>query len=226
MIKMNLFFVAILLLSTSPLLAQFGVQGGAVFSKVKFQGDDGGGGTVTEKFDIKTGFTIGAFYRKQLGGVLALQPEVNWMQRGGKQAESLYEIDLILNYLEVPVYLLYNGGNTSGFFAGLGPAFNFAMSGKYKFSSGGSSSEEDINFGSDPDDDFKGFFMAINGMAGYQLANGINVNAFVSQSITNNAPDDDYDSKTSLFNFGIRVGYMFGGSEEARSAKVRVKQVL
>lgn len=223
---MNLFLVAALLFCTSPLLAQFGAHAGAVFSSLKFEYDDGDE-MDEEKFDSKAGFTGGLFYRKQLGGVLALQPELNWMQKGGKQSESIgsqsYDIDLILNYLELPVYLLYNGGNTSGFFAGVGPAFNFAMSGKYKFDG----DSEDINFGSDPDDDLKGFYMAINGMAGYQLANGINVNAFVSQSITNSAPDDEGgDYKAKLFNFGVRVGYMFGGGEEARNSKVRIKQVL
>jgi hypothetical protein len=122
---------------------------------------------------------------------------------------------------------LYTGGNSSGFFAGIAPSFNFAMSGKTKYSFGGETEEEDINFGSDPDDDLKGFFMAINGMAGYQLQNGININAFLSQSITNSAPDDaGGDYKAKLFSYGLRVGYMFGGGEEARNAKVKLKQVL
>jgi hypothetical protein len=228
--KMNLFLVAALLFCTSPLLAQFGAQAGALFTTLKFEGDDGDGGTITEKFDTRTGFNAGLFYRKQLGGILALQPELNWMQKGGKQSESLldqnYEIEITLNYLELPVYLLYTGGNTSGFFAGIGPAFNFAMSGKYKTSFGSESGEEDINFGSDEGDDIKGFYMAINGMAGYQLQNGININAFVTQSITNSAPDDGDDTKASLFGFGVRVGYMFGGGGEARNSKVRVKQIL
>lgn len=228
--KMNLFLVVILLMSTSPLLAQFGAHAGAVFSSLKFEYDDGDGGTEEDKFDTRTGFTAGLFYRKQLGGVLAVQPELNWMQKGGKQSMSeqgfTYDVDLILNFIEVPVYLMYTGGNTSGFFAGVGPAFNFGMSGKVKASFDGETEEEDINFGSGEDDDLKGFHMAVNGIAGYQLNNGININAFISQSITNSAPDDSGDSKASMFNFGLRVGYMIGGGEEARSAKAKLKQVL
>lgn len=148
------------------------------------------------------------------------------MQRGGKQSESGVDVDLIMNYLEVPVYLLYTGGNASGFFAGIGPSFNFAMSGKVKYKIGDEEDEDDIDFGGDEDDDFKGFYTAINVMAGYQLQGGLNVNAFLSQSVTNSAPDDSYDSKAKLFSFGVRVGYMFGGGEAARSSKVRVKNVL
>lgn len=119
--KMNLFLVAIFLLSTCSLFAQFGAHVGGVFSSVKFEINDLGEDD-EEKFDSKAGFTGGLFYRKQLGGLLALQPEVNWTQRGGKQSESGVDVDLIMNYLEVPIYLLYTGGNASGFFAGIGPS--------------------------------------------------------------------------------------------------------
>jgi hypothetical protein len=227
--KMNLFIVAIMLMSTSPLLAQFGVQAGAAFGSAKFSGEDTELGDMDQKFGTRVGFTGGVFYRKQLGeSMFAVQPELNWMQKGGKENIDFLgfdvSTDLIVNYLELPVYFLYNGGNSSGFFAGAGPSFNFGMSGKVKVSADGESDEEDLKFGSD--EDLKGFHLGINALAGYQLENGINVNAFLSQTLTNSAPDNSGDGKISMFTFGLRVGYMIGAGQEARSAKVKLKQVL
>jgi hypothetical protein len=213
---MAIFFAA------TPAMAQFGIQGGGAFGSLKVS-EEG----ESETFGTRTGFTFGGFYRMPLGQSLAFQPELNWIQKGGKEKIDFLgeeiSTSVILNYIEVPLYFLYTGGNTSGFYGGIGPSFNFGMSGKLKAEYDGESEEEDIKFG----EDYKGFHVGINAQAGYSLPSGLLFNAFVSQSITNSAPEEEGDDvKANMFTFGVRVGFMLGGGEASRKAKVKLKQVL
>jgi hypothetical protein len=176
-------------------------------------------------FVTQTGFTAGVFYRHDFAGKFAFQPEVNFLQKGGKYSETVNEgdgsydldIDLDLNYLEIPLYFLYNGGKTSGFYAGLGPSFNFGLSGKVNENG----DSYDIKFGSD--EDLKPFFLGINGMVGYQMENGFTANAFVSQSITNSDTDEESDATFNMFSFGVRLGYMINFN---KTAKTNLKPAL
>lgn len=212
---MNLLLVAIAICCTTPGVAQFGVHAGTSFSTLQFKGDDGDGGTESEKFNTQTGFMVGISYRKALGSKFAFQPELNFMQKGGQKNMTVdlggetgsYDVDtkITLNYLELPLYFLYTGGKTSGFYAGAGPAFSVALSGKIKATYMDQTSEENIEFGNDKD--MKSFNVAINGLVGYQLKNGLDIGAYISQSITNSAPDNDYNEKISMLNYGIRIGY-------------------
>lgn len=106
-------------------------------------------GLVQLIFDFKSnlGVMFGVNYRLPLGTNFGFQPELNWMTKGGKISESEFfdESSFNLNYLELPLYFLYTGGNSSGFYAGAGPAINFGISGKAK--AGGQS--ENIEFGNE-----------------------------------------------------------------------------
>jgi hypothetical protein len=203
-----------------PLIAQFGLQAGPVFSsaKEKYEG-------VSMEYGTKTGFTFGLLYRHDFAGKFAFQPELNFSQKGGKYSETINEgdgtydldIDMTLNYLEIPLYVLYNGGKTTGFYAGLGPSFNWGLSGKLKVNG----ESDDIKFGSD--EDLKPFFLGINGMVGYQMQNGFTANAFVTQSLTNSDTDDQTDATFNMFSFGIRLGYMMNFN---KTAKTNLKPAL
>lgn len=218
--KNTLLCLIALLFGVYPLFAQFGLQAGAVFSsaKEKYEG-------MSMEYGTKTGFTFGLFYRHDFAGKFAFQPEVNFMQKGGEYSETIDEgdgtydmnIDLDLNYLEIPLYLLYNGGKESGFYAGLGPSFNFGLSGKVNEDG----DSYDIAFGSDKD--YKPFFLGINGMVGYQMQNGLTANAFVSQSLTNSNTDEGSDATFNMFSFGIRLGYMMNFN---KTAKTNLKPAL
>ncbi len=198
-IMIGLFFAGI------PLFAQFGLQAGAAFSSAKEKAEG-----VSVDFTTKTGFTGGFFYRHEFAGKFAVQPELNFMQKGGKYSESMegeggtydLDIDLTLNYLELPVYLLYNGGKSTGFYGGVGPSFNWGLSGKAKYNG----ESEDVKFGND--EDLKPFFMGVSGMIGYQMPNGLNFNGFITQSITNSDTNTEMDSKFNMLTFGIRIGFI------------------
>jgi hypothetical protein len=221
--KNRLFLLIAILLVGYPLFAQFGAQAGVAFSsaKEKYEG-------ISMDFSTKTMFTGGLFYRKDFGGKFAFQPEINYLPKGGSYNETVQveeggevdmEAEMSLNYLEIPLYVLYNGGKSSGFYAGLGPSFNVGLSGKVKASVPGESFEEDIEFGDDGD--LKGFHMGINGIVGYQMQNGLTFNGFISQSITNSELEKEGDAKFSMFTFGIRAGYLFNVKNENAQSKLK-----
>lgn len=210
----TLFFIIVMLFAGYPVFAQIGLQAGVVFpsAKEKYEG-------ISMEYGTKAGFTLGAFYRHDFAGKFAFQPELNFMQRGGNYSETIgdgdgtmdVDVDLTLNYLELPLYFMYNGGKASGFYGGIGPSFNWGLSGNYKVDG----ESEDIKFGND--EDLKPFFMGINGIIGYQMANGFTVNGFISQSLTDSDTDDEEDATFSMFTFGIRLGYMVNFDKVARN---------
>ena len=208
-----------MLIFSTSVLAQFGIQAGGVISKLKSKSDD-----FSYEPDSRTGFTGGITYRMPIGKTFSFQPGLNWTQKGFKdEYEDGAEAKVIYNYLEIPLYFLYTGSSSSGFYAGVGPSFNIGMSGKYKYKEDGQEEEEDIEFG----DDIKGFHMAINAQAGYKFGNGLALNAFVAQSITNSAADyetSDREVKISMFSYGLRVGYFIPKNKQANNS--RLKQPL
>ncbi len=209
---------------SSSLMAQFGFHAGPVIrsSQIKFEMESGA--PITIDFKSSVGFMGGVNYRTPLGTSLAFQPELNFMQKGGKQEEtsSWEESYFNVNYLELPLYFLYTGGNYSGFYAGAGPAINLGISGKFKYDS----ESEDIEFGND--EDLKRSHIAVNVLAGYRLKRGFDVSAFFSRSLTSSTPGENPDLEGpnwSFTNFGLRIGYTLGGGE-MRGSRVKLKQVL
>lgn len=206
-----------------PLIGQHIFQGGGAFSTLKYDGDG-----ESMDFDSRAGFTLGYAYRHPICSNFSVQPELNWLQKGGKRSEDYYSGTISLNYLEIPIYALYTAKANQGFFGGIGPSLNFGLSGKIKYEDdgegegSGSSYEEDINFGNGDDDDLKGFAFAINAQAGYLLANGLLFNAFLSQVLSNSATDElsEDDVKIKMFTYGIRIGYMLG-RKPAASQKLK-----
>lgn len=212
--KNTLFFIIVMLFAGYPVFAQFGLQAGAVFPSAKEKVDG-----ISMEFGTKAGFIGGLFYRRDFAGKFAFQPELNFVQKGGNYSETVsgeggtmnLDVDMTLNYLELPLYFMYNGGKKTGFYGGIGPSFNWGLSGTIK--SEGES--EDIKFGND--EDLKPFVLGINGIAGYQMANGFTVNGFISQSLTDSETDTEVDATFSMFSFGIRLGYMMNFDKVARN---------
>ena len=211
----KLFIVFLLaLLCGSTVMAQLGGQAGITSASVKTEfGDE------DDVSDAKLGFTLGLVYRLALGN-LALQPELNFTQKGGESEETIagetFTYKETYNYIEFPIYLMYMAASkkeaaaNSGFFAGIGPAFNFAIGGKWKEEGGGQSEEGDINFGSGDNDDYKPFEMSGNLMLGYMLTNGLYFSAIYSMGLTDffNDDSDEYSIKNRYI--GFRIGFMFG----------------
>jgi len=111
----------------------------------------------------RLGFLAGAAAEIRFNENLAIQPEINFIQKGFKTefsvSDSIFgdysgETNAILNYLEVPVMLKVGKSfGTTRLDVLAGPSFGYAMNGKvkYKETFGGETEEdeEDIDFDDD-----------------------------------------------------------------------------
>lgn len=217
----NLIFCGILLAVCQNLFAQFGAHGGMAISSMKITVEDAGQ-SETERLDSRIGLALGAYYRYQAGAQFAIQPEINLVQRGGKSSVDFLgqqlKTDFRLNYIEIPINFLYTATEFEGFYVGGGPSFNVGLGGTLQVDFAGESQSENIEFGSDGD--FKGFLLGGNLIAGYQFLNGLNVSGFYTHGFSNIAAQeaiDEDNANIKLSNFGIRIGYTFGGGGMAKA---------
>ena len=183
--------------------------------------------------DPKVGFMIGVL--GEVGfGKLAFRPELNFIQKGSKAGygsvltgtSGAYSSKLTLNYVEVPLNVVYNINLSKAgkVFFGLGPAVAFGLSGKQKDNSAVNSKvdvkfdgkkSDDITSASDVDRHYKRVEVGLNVLAGFQLSMG----AFVKLGYTHGFIDIDPDKDNALpedrssyknRGFSICIGYMIG----------------
>lgn len=170
-------------------------------------------------------------------------PQLNILSKGGKlnlsETTDLGGVPVTetlkgnakLTYLELPLNLVYSaGGDEGGFFIGLGPTISYGLSGEfegdYTISAMGQSETEpfniDIKFDGktedevDPNDEawhFKRFDFGANVIAGYQLSNGVFINAHYNHGFSDIDPNDGIETKNRYF--GIGIGYFFGRAASA-----------
>jgi hypothetical protein len=191
-------------------IARFGVNAGVVFAS-GFEKD--GNTTTTSK--TKTGFTVGFLGDIVLTEKFSFQPGINFIQKGGKESSATFGITLesstTLNYLELPLNLVYNAPAGSGyFFAGLGPVLGYGMNGKAKIKiSTGGETTQDVKFGSGAGET-KPFEFSGNVLAGYELSNGVFIAANYNMGISNLINDTPSNTSSKNRYFGIKLGYKFG----------------
>ncbi|GGK33886.1 hypothetical protein GCM10007962_30400 [Yeosuana aromativorans] len=130
--------LATIILSSISLKAQikYGVQLHGTLNTASFTAETD---TSPEK-DWKFGYGGGLFAEITVSKAFYLRPSINYLQKGAKVAEdfvieggntSTQESRVNLNYIEVPVVLIYNIGNTSSkWYVGVGPSFGYGISGK------------------------------------------------------------------------------------------------
>ena len=192
---------------------RFGIQAGTAIASQKAKQS---GISITS--DGKVGFTVGVTSDISIAESFTFQPSLNFTQKGSKfnvsdGSESM-ESSQTLNYIELPLNFLYHAPAGKGkFFAGLGPVVNYGISGTAKVKMGGESMSEDINFGSNEDeDDYKPFEFSGNILAGYEFSNGVFVAANYNAGLSNIAVGGDSDNSLKNRYFGVKLGFKFGGA--------------
>lgn len=187
----------------------FGIAAGATFASYKATVE-----SVSFTSKTKVGFSAGVISSIAIGKHFSFQPALNFIQKGGTLKEEGTTNKTTLNYLELPLNIVYNTNASRGkFFAGAGPCFSMGLSGKDKWDDGNNTETTDIKFGSGGEDDFKPLEIGINLLAGYQLKNGLFIAASYNAGLNNIANADAvdfYDVKYHNRYFGIRVGCLFG----------------
>ncbi len=185
--------ILLLLLGAMAVHAQVAVKAGVNFSNMLFEEDENSIEDLARNGAVK--FTGGLSFILPLGDVVALQPELLYTQKG---AESTYTIlgeefttDLNYNYLDIPLLLRVDIGDTHGEGLGIyvngGAYLGYAFSGKSTAETPVGTVETDIEF-DDADDQRRIDY-------GFALGGGLTLgNLFFDLRYnhgTNNLLDDD-----------------------------------
>jgi hypothetical protein len=159
----------------------------------------------SETAESKFGFTIGVMLDKNIGKSFVFQPSINWTQKGFEESDGSDKITESLNYLEIPLNFLYRQAPEKGFFVGLGPTIAMGMYGKYKYGD----EEENINFGSSDDNDYRLMEYGGNILAGYLFPNKLQIAVNYNFGLSIVFPENDYDFSMKNNYWGFRLGYFF-----------------
>ena len=220
--KVAVLSLAIAGVSANVSMAQLsvGAKGGGTLNTVSGNAPEG-----IEK-DMTFGYQFGATVNYGFSNVFSLQPEVVFIQKGGRASSTATEdyAQLTSNYLTIPILAKAQfGGEKFKGYAVLGPYAGYWAGGKTKTSVLGTESKESIEFDNDIDDDgYKQnrIDLGINGGIGMQYAIGRG-NIFLDARYgfglfdTNKFETEPQDYK-SVANRSVEVslGYMFRLSKE------------
>jgi len=192
--------------------SRFGFSAGTSIANYKFKYGD-----LTINGDSKVGITAGILVDIPTGSNFIIQPALNFVQKGTTSEEMGDKLTTSINCLEIPLNLMYRSPGKSGsFFVGAGPSFAFNMSGKmkYEFNDGTPSEEDEIQFGSDKDnDDIKSFDMGVNFLAGYEFSNGLFLSAGSNLGLSNLSVYSDEDESIKSNYVSIKIGFMLKGKK-------------
>lgn len=173
-----------------------GMSGGlkAGLNLANFSGDD------AEGTDMRIAYHIGGYLNIGFSEALSFQPELLYNSVGAKQSEGDEELVYKMNYVSVPLNLIYSFGN---FNVQAGPQFSFLASAKGKVSSGDDSAEVDIK------ELFKGTDLGVNLGIGASFGK-IHASARYFLGLTD-IPDTDGDVNLKNSNIQLSLGYKLFG---------------
>ena len=155
--------------------------------------------------DMKLGIKAGAVVNIPAGGGFYLQPGLFFSQKGYQSAILGIDTRFNLNYVELPVNILYmfDLGNAGAIFASAGMYAALAVNGTIKIED----VSKDIDFGSDGDEK-KRFDYGANFGIGYETRWGIYLRGQYGLGLANVTADDDFSMKNN--GIQITLGYLFG----------------
>jgi len=219
--------LTVIILSSISIKAQikYGVQLHGLLNTASFTAED----DPSPEKDWKFGFGGGIFAEIPLASKLYLKPSINYHQKGVKATEYFYgegDIKTIqktrmnLNYIEVPVLLVYNlKSNSNKWYVGAGPSFGYGISGKAEvFQTIPESSQVQPGFFSvkafkDVEDGglgLKRFDFGINAMIGMRVLEKGSIQLGYLHGLSNVASKEYYSGdKYNNRSIMLTIGYLF-----------------
>lgn len=197
----------------------FGFTAGGTMANYKISG---GGFSISG--DDKFGLTFGTVVDIPMSGNFSIQPGLNFVQKGlvikdASDPSVTVKSTTTISMIELPVNFLYNSSGSSGhFFVGAGPSVAFGISGKGKttYTDGTPTETIDVKFGNTDQDDMKSLDLGANLIAGYRLSSGLMFSFNYNLGLSNAVPKPaDGESMKSHY-FGLRLGWMLGGSSKEK----------
>lgn len=211
----------IVLLSASFMIAQetskisFAILGGANFHNLN--GNDITGGKLNN--DMLLGFHAGVNAAIQIAPEFYFQPGLMFVTKGAKNSVGSYTGTTTLNYIELPLNVVYKAALGNGFIMlGFGPYVAYGIGGKYKGELGPFTGEKDIVFQGIADSNdsyynYKAFDAGANIFFGYEMAGGIFLQLDAQYGMLNINPEykglTSDKSVTNNTGFGLSLGYRF-----------------
>lgn len=189
----------------------FGIKAGVNFPKYNFSGDDN-----SRETNAATNFHVTAFLDAPIvSDYLYVQPGVSLQGKGAKYLDGSflgndYSVTQNTMWIEVPVNFVakFPTANVGHLFIGAGPYVGFGLSGNNKVSNGDSSNEfGDFKFGKNETQ--KGFDFGFNFVGGYQLANGLLINAGYGLGVIDIMPENSGSVTQTNRVWSAGVGFVF-----------------
>ena len=213
----------VLVLSASFAVAQekskmsFGILGGVNFQNLNGKLSSGD----KLKNDMLLGYHAGINLQIPVAPEFYFQPGIMYAIKGAKNTSGSITSTTKLNYIEVPLNLVYKASLGQGFFMlGFGPYAGYGISGKVKVEGGSGSIEGDVKFqnvvqltDSYTTPYYKKFDAGANIFAGFETAGGLFLQLETQFGMLNINPEDkriltDKSSKKNT-GFGLSLGYRF-----------------
>lgn len=188
-----------LLVGGSTLFAQgLGLRAGLNFQNLTGDGFEDG--------KMAPRFNIGVDYEIAVAPDFYFAPGLLFATKGSKYEKGGVEEKVTLNYLEVPLNLVYKPVLGDGnLIVAFGPYVGYGLGGKAKSDEG----DTDIDMGSDEEGspyNYKAFDMGANLSFGYMFGAGLSLQFNTQLGLVNISHDDDAVKNTG---FGLSLGYRF-----------------
>ena len=200
-------FLFLLLPPSASGQVALGFQGGPTLATI-------GGSDAGDDFGYRAGIAIGALLDIPVSGILSIQPEVSFFQKGAESTEEGVDVKFKLDYIEVPLFLKINvpteGTNTP--FLMVGPAVGFKVGCSISGEDGGVSvdldcDEAEIELSSI---DFGG---VVGAGVGFELGPGqflLSARYSIGFMTIDDSSDED-DIKNRAFSFLAGYSFPLGG---------------
>jgi len=203
--------VLILVLSASFAIAQekskmsFGILGGVNFQNLNGKLSSGD----KLKNDMLLGFHGGVNIQMPITPEFYFQPGLMFATKGAKNTYTIlgseFTDEIKINYIEMPLNLVYKGAVGNGFFMlGFGPYLAYGISGKQVFEGKSITFERGV--------DYNAFDAGANIFAGFEMASGLFLQldtqfGMLNIYADNNSTNDQSTAKNT--GFGLSLGYRF-----------------
>ncbi len=203
-------FLLILIFSSSVAIAQdmrCGIFGGINFQNLNGKNSSGD----KLEYNLITGFHAGANAQIPIAPEIYFQPGLIFSTKGSIDKNASSELKYKLNYLELPLDIVYKGLLGKGHvFLGFGPYISYAVGGKIIIGSDKTNIEfKNTYVTGDP---VNGVFKRIDAgagiFAGYELENGVFLQLNTDLGLLKINPEIDQLSVKNT-GFGLSAGYRF-----------------
>lgn len=206
-------------LTTQAFAQEFGIRAGLNMSNMLVKDDDD---TYSDDYNSKLGFHVGGTVEFPFSDMFALETGLFVNTKGFKYTEDdiesrsddEYKMTLNLYYIDIPINAkgIYDAGDVK-VFATAGPYIGVGLTGKWKYEMGDEEDSEDVEWGSDEDEDD---FTRLDFGVGFGA--GVEYKAFLfglgyNLGLANISPYKDDGFKINNRVFQVTVGYKFGGEE-------------